>query len=129
LQDILETCLEILEATQDGEDLSPHHLQLVERGANHWLDEVERAELRQLADDVRLGYEKPWLHNIEYLTIDNDGVVSWKGEPVDHYSLNWAFSSAASEVSQRLAESCLELEKSGKPVTGRAVVLRPRQPE
>jgi len=38
LQDILETCLEILEATQDGEDLSPHHL--------------------QLADDVRLGYEK-----------------------------------------------------------------------
>lgn len=129
MQDLLETCLEILAGTHDGEDLSPHHLQLVEWGTNNWLDEVERNELRQLSDDVRLGYEKPWLHNIEHLTIDNDGVVSWKDAPVDHFSLNWAFTSASAEVAQRLADCCLEIEKTGTPVTGGAVVLRWMQPQ
>jgi len=117
LQDQLDICLEILAATHDGEDLSPHHLQLVEWGANNWLDELERNELKLLADDVRLGYEKPWLHGIKNVTIDNDGTVLWRETPIDQYDLSWAFTSEAATTAQRLAKECERVEAAGQEVS------------
>ena len=77
---LYEPALEILRATHDGDDLAPQHLALVQHAANGHLREKGRTAFDELLEQVRKGYQPPWFHGVENLTIDHyDYVLSRVG--------------------------------------------------
>lgn len=119
---IMELAIEIIAVTHDGDDLAPHHLKLVEMAVNGFLNEQGEAAFYELAEQVRTGYQKPWLHDIEHLTIDHEGFVYWKDKRVEHYTLGWAYSAEAHEQASVLAQRCKHLEAIGIEVSGATAV-------
>ena len=113
---IVQRGIEILEATHDGDDLSPEHLKLIEMAVNDRLNEKGMAAFHALYEQVQAGYRKPWFHEIEHLTIDHEGYVFWKDQHVEHYDLPWAFSEAAKIEARELAQRCILLERTGYEV-------------
>ena len=122
----IERCIELLERTQDGNQLAPGHLSLVEFMVNagaHEVSETTEAAFETLYQQVsegRYDHRQQWLHGQYGLTKDHEGFVSWKGTIVEHYS----FSSATQEreAAQRLAIRCRELEAKGFPVCSRTLL-------
>ena len=117
---LIDKTIEVLERTNDGDDLSPLHLKLLEWAVNGALNDEGKAKfLEEVYEPVMDGaYEKPWFHGIEHLTIDHTGWVRWKDQKVDHYSpSDWAHSEEGKHQAERLAQACRELEKAGRPLT------------
>lgn len=54
-----EAALEIIAATNDGNDLAPRHLKLLENAVNGFLNEKGQLAFEQLLANVRSGYSKP----------------------------------------------------------------------
>jgi hypothetical protein len=54
-----EAALEIITATNDGDDLAPHHLKLVEMAVNGFLNDTGQQAFEELLATVRAGYTKP----------------------------------------------------------------------
>ena len=126
LEQIHGTCekaCEILHATNDGDDLDPDHLKLVELAVNGFLNEKGVAAFEKLYSDVKVGYKKPWFHGIENLTIDNVGYVYWKGIQVEHYDLGWHRSAEAKKSTEEVARRCRLLEERGERVNYATVKL------
>lgn len=115
---IIELALEIITATHDGDDLAPHHLKLVELAVNGFLSEQGEVAFNELVANVRAGYQKPWFHGIEHLTIDHEGFVYWKDQQVEHYTPRWAYSDDAQRQALELERRCLHLEAVGEEVNG-----------
>ena len=115
---LLDTCIDILKKTNDGDKLSPPHLRLVEIAANNGLSESGEIALNKLHKNVLRGYKPDWFHGIEHLTIDHEGYVYWKNLQVEHYSPSWAYSNAARVSAIELVDRCRIVEKRGdKPTT------------
>ena len=106
-----------MQATNDGDDLDPRHLKLLENAVNGFLNEKGEAAFEDLYQLALRGYKKPWLHGIEHLTIDNTGYVKWKGEIIEHYTLSWAYSAEAKGQARELARRCAILEARGETPT------------
>jgi len=106
-----------LQATNDGDDLDPRHLKLLENAVNGFLNELGEAAFEELYQSALKGYKKPWFHGIENLTIDNTGYVKWKGTVVEHYTLSWAYSIEARGQALELARRCVILEARGETPT------------
>lgn len=115
----------ILRATNDGDDLSPEDLGLVQYVVNNG---VESYPVRVAWDDlqarVHAGYQKPWLHGIEHLTRDHEGYVSWKGHVVDHWSGDLPYSKEGKAEATELARRCRILEERGEDIRPMTVVWR-----
>lgn len=114
----------ILEKTNDGDALAPFHLHLVQEAINQNLNEKGEAAFLALYEQCisEQGYAKPWLHEIEHLTIDHEGYVFWKGKEVEHYSFkNKQEEKAAAE---ELARRCRLLEERGQEVNTTTAVWR-----
>lgn len=110
--------IEILERSNDGNDLSPGHLYLVQLAVNGNLNESGEDAFNNLYNEVATGtYVRPWFHNIEGLTRDHSGYVYWKGVCVEHYSYDDPIAEKA--AAERLAARCLTLEAKNFPVNGR----------
>ena len=88
--DISKRCdlsIEILQKTNDGDDLEPWHLSLLENAVNGNLTDAGLERLAKIHDEVLAGtYKKPWFHGVENLTVDHVGYVYWKGIEVEHYT-------------------------------------------
>ena len=106
-----------MQATNDGDDLDPRHLKLLENAVNGFLNELGEAAFEKLYQSALRGYTKPWFHGIENMTIDNDGFVKWKGTVVEHYTLSWAYSAEAKAQAHELARRCAILESKGENPT------------
>ena len=106
----IDKALEILRKTNDGNDLDPVDLKLVEMAVNGWINEAGEVAFDELHRRVVQGYKKPWFHGIEHLTINHVGYVFWKGKEVEHYTLSWAYSEDAKKSALELAERCRILE-------------------
>lgn len=117
MENLHDTCLNILEDTNDGEDLDPQDLALVELALNQQLDEPSLKLIEGLEKAVREGYKKPWFHGIENLTINTGGYVFWREAQIDHFTLTWAFTTAGEKSAKRLAEQCRVIEAAGQRVT------------
>jgi len=107
----------ILQATNDGDDLDPPHLKLLENAVNGFLNAKGEAAFEALYHDAMNGYKKPWFHGIENLTIANSGYVMWKGNRVEHYILSMAYSTDGRAQSLELARRCVILEARGETPT------------
>jgi len=84
---LTDMAIAILRATQDGDALASHHLKLVELAVNNALNQDGLALFQTLYANVTKpgGYTAPFLFGIENLTIDQHGVVRWRGFAVEHF--------------------------------------------
>jgi len=110
-----DQAIEILQKTNDGNDLAPEHLKLLEMTVNGLINEAGEIAFEELYQNVMKGYKRPWFHGIEHLTRDHEGYVYWKDARVEHYS----FSDYEQEgrAAAELADICREIEARGGQVT------------
>jgi hypothetical protein len=120
---LYEPALEILRATHDGDDLAPQHLALVQHAANGKLSEKGKATFDELLEQVRTGYQPPWFHGVENLTIDHYDYVLWKGQRVEHFNPAWAWTEKGKRAAEKLAERCKQLEAEGTLVNKMNAIL------
>jgi hypothetical protein len=112
--DICDMACDILQKTNDGDDLEPMHLKLIEDAVNGFLNEKGIEVLNELHKTVISGqYKKPPFHGMEHLTIDHAGYVYWNGHQVEHYELPGAYSEEAHEAAIELERRCEVLESRG----------------
>jgi hypothetical protein len=116
---ITNMALATLRATRDGDMLAPHHLKLVELAVNHMLNADGLALFFALYSNATKagGYTTPFLFGIENLTIDQHGVVRWRGTAVEQFDhavwkqAGWRERMLAD--AQELAARCRSLEAKG----------------
>ena len=65
-----------------------------------------------------------FFHDIEHLTVDDEGFVSWKGKRVERFDPDFAQTDAAIGKARLLAARCRHLEEIGEPVNKMNVVLK-----
>jgi ABC-type glycerol-3-phosphate transport system substrate-binding protein len=114
-----ETCekaITILQKTNDGDDLDPMDLKLVELAVNDFLNDEGKQAFQKLFDDVNKGYVAPWFHGIENMRRDQVGYVYWKGKQVEHYDSPWAYTADGKKSAEELAARCRHLESIGVTV-------------
>lgn len=121
----------ILHATNDGDDLSPEHLFLLQLALNRNLNDEGRRVLRELHQQATTGqYRRPWLFGIEHLTQDLEGFVYWKGQEVEHYSCrDEEGRQRLIKAAHDLARRCRIVEGRGEPVNSRSVIWNWKEPE
>lgn len=112
---------EILRGTNDGDDLSPGDLYLVQELVNDHLTPKGIEYARNIRDQVKAGtYVKPWMCGVEGLTQDHEGYVYWKGVQIEHYSHSDYTKKKQDAI--ELARRCLLLESLYiQPTCGRVV--------
>lgn len=112
----IEKAIEILGRTNDGNDIAPSHLNLLQSAVNGDLTpEGEKYFNDEVYEKVIAGtYTRPWAYGVEHLTKDHAGYIYWKGQEVEHYSYrNYEEGKAAAE---ELGRRCAILEAEGKKV-------------
>ncbi|MBA7710597.1 hypothetical protein ES703_119542 [subsurface metagenome] len=118
----IDMALEIIRQTNDGDDLSPGDLALVESAVNGFLSESGEIAFQELHKKVLEGYSPPWFHGIEHMTIDHAGYVYWKGVQVEHYGPGNPYSAKMKQATEEIARRCRILEERGRqPTVGTAV--------
>jgi len=121
---IFQIASHILKHTNDGDDLAPEHLKLLEMAVNGFLNEAGEQAFQELYQNVQEGYVRPYFHGIEHLTIDHEGFVYWKGNQVEHYNIPWAYGEEAQAEARELAQRCILLERTGKSIDSSTTVWR-----
>ncbi|MBC8740455.1 hypothetical protein F6X40_27855 [Paraburkholderia sp. UCT31] len=123
MTDFADKSIEILELSDDGDNLTPNDLSLVQLAVNEQLNEAGVAAFEKLYADVVSGEyftRVRWFHGIEHMTKDHEGYVYWKGVSIEHYSHDSVEESRRDALA--LADKCRALEAKGFPVTGRSVL-------
>lgn len=125
LQDTCDKACEILSKTNDGEDLAPQHLYLLQEMVNGHLNETGEEKFYKLWESVvQTGYVKPWFHGIEHLTINHQGYVLWKGKAVEHYDNPWRWTEEAKAAAEEVASRCRILEERGEAPNVNNVIMK-----
>jgi len=112
-----EMACDILHKTNDGDDLDPQHLKLVEMAVNGFLNDKGWEAFKELYESVKKGYIAPWFHGIENMRRTEVGYVYWKGKQVEHYDSPWAYSADGKKSAEELAARCRHLESIGVEVS------------
>ena len=114
-----EKAITILQKTNDGDDLAPRHLSLLESAVNGFLTPEGIKAFDTLYEQIESGpYVKPWLFDVENVTMDNQGYVYWREIQVEHFTI-WNDDSRERlrrYTSEEIAPACLALEAQGIPV-------------
>jgi hypothetical protein len=109
-----DKAITILQKTQDGDLLSPTHLELLEIAVNGFLNEKGKEMFESLYEQVISGeYRQPNLHGVEYMTQDHDDNILFKGQTVENYASPWVYSLDAKNSLLKLQRECLFLESKG----------------
>lgn len=116
----------ILLSTNDGDDLSPFHLRMIELVINNGekiLNEDGLVEWNKLYNDCKnKQYTKPFHFGVEHMTKDHTGFIYFKGIQVEHFS----HSSGEDELkdTQELADWCMDQEKQGLKISAGKAMFR-----
>ncbi len=117
--ELVDMVLSILRGTDDGDNLAPDDLCLVDNAVNNNLTPEGIRALQQLHENATKaqGYTAPYLFDIEQLTIDQDRFIRWKGVAVEHFDHGFWKQPHWRERMKADAEAvtafCRELESSG----------------
>lgn len=123
MSEVCDRAIAILKNTNDGDDLSPLHLSIVEYAVNGHLNERGMEVFNTIHADVMAGtYKKSWFHGIEHLTNDHEGYVYWKGQHVEHYS--FSDYEREEQAALELARRCRILEEEGQPVNSTTAIWK-----
>jgi hypothetical protein len=121
--ELIEKSLEIIEKTNDGDDLSPGHLYLVQEAVNGHLSDLGLRAFEELYNQIHSdNYQKPWLCGIEYLTIDHEGFVYWKGHEIEHWNMNSGTIQRWKKEALELSRRCTILESQNKEINCESVI-------
>jgi len=121
--DACNKAIAILKKTNDGDDLSPQDLSLLETAVNGWLSESGEAVFEELCRKVKNGTYKPqWLNGIEHITRDHNGYVYWKGREIEHYDSPWCYSKEGREATIELSNRCRHFEHIGVEINTSNVI-------
>lgn len=116
IHDTVEMACQILSKTNDGNDLDPNHLKLVEMAVNGILNDKGKELFTELHKQVTVtGYTKPWFKGVEHVTVDHEWYVYWKGVHVEHFTLSITDNDWKKDT-EELAATCREMEKKGLKV-------------
>lgn len=114
---LIDKALKILENTNDGNDLTPQHLKLLENGVNGFLNDKGAVTLDELYKTVEAGqYKRSAYLGVEFMDRDSEGYVYFKGTEVEHYSSFYAYSEMAKMDLTVLQSHCLFLEQNNIPL-------------
>lgn len=114
----IDKALKIIQNTNDGDELSPNHLYIVQQVVNGLATEYELETFNKIHEDVVNGcYKKPWLCGIEHMTADHEGYIYYKGHRVEHYSFE-GFKSRQKLIDELtwLQDKCIHAEKLRLPI-------------
>ncbi len=115
----------ILQDTNDGDDLDPQHLWLVQEAVNGHLNDKGWEAFCELHESVEKGgYKPPWFHGIENLLRRQRGDVYWKGKLVENYDSPWCYSPEGKKQAEELANRCRHLESIGVELNTQNVIWR-----
>ncbi len=109
----------ILLNTDDGDDLSPTELWVVQEAVNGHLNSAGMEKFEDLHKAVQNGdfvsYSKRPFHGIEHLTKDNKGYVYWKGVEVENfdYGQKDGWQEREKAAAEELARKCRLAEEHG----------------
>ena len=117
-----EKAIEILQKTNDGDDLSPGDLYLVECAVNGFVNENGEKAFDRLLESVRSGYKPPWFHGIPNLLRDQTGYIRWKGTIVEHYDSPWCYSKEGKAAALEVARRCRILEAFDEEISCHNVI-------
>jgi len=123
--DVHERCEmaeKILHDTNDGDDLDPLHLKLVELAINGFLNDEGWVAFKALYESIKKGYVAPWFHGIENMRRTEQGYILWKGKRVEHYDSPWAYTTKGKKSAEELAARCRHLESIGVEVNTRNAI-------
>jgi len=123
-QTFCDKAIEILQKTNDGNNLDPVDLDIVQATVNGHLTETGEIYFYDLHQRVIKGYKKPWFHGIEHLTIDWEGYVYWKNKHIEHFTLCWAYSKEAFKQAKELERRCKLLEYVCQNVNSLTVIWK-----
>jgi len=122
LKERCDMACKILQKTNDGDDLSPDHLWLVQEAVNGHLTDPGWDAFKVLYDSAMKGYVHPWFHGIEHLIRRQGGYVYWKGANVEHYDSPWCWTDEGKKAAEELAVRCRHLESIGVAInTGNTI--------
>ncbi len=131
-QERSETCCNIIEATKDGDELSPHELKLIEDGVNGFLNDEGYKALKDLHNSVIvektfIPFNKRSFRGFEHITTDSKGAggglwIYWKGIYIEHYNTPYAYSDEGLEELKELERRCLSLEGRNIEVNSNTVI-------
>ena len=128
---LIDKACTILEKTNDGSNLTPQHLKLIENAVNGFLNEKGLKAFDELYKTVADGkYRRPDYLGVKFMDRDQEGYVYFKGQSVEHYSAFYAYSYSAQADLKVLQSKCLYLEQIKQPVKRhlpRAIVRRKRK--
>lgn len=113
-EEIFNMSLDILKNTNDGDDLSPADLRLVENAVNGFLNDRGIQAFMEIHEKVmNYSYMPSWFHGIEHLTIDHRGFLVWKNNVVDQFTIPWAFTCKGKEKALEIEKRCKAVEARG----------------
>ncbi|HEV2327636.1 MAG TPA: hypothetical protein VGY56_02480 [Verrucomicrobiae bacterium] len=105
----------ILCRTNDGNNLAPIHLKLVELAVNGWLSEQGEVAFEELYQSVLKGYTKPWHCGVEHVTKDHEGYIYWKGVRIEHFSFH-SYDDVR-KATEALGAACRHLEATNQSIS------------
>ena len=126
-----ELCCAIIEATDDGDLLSPFELKLVENGVNGFLNDNGYKALKDLhqsiIDKTFIPFKDRSFRGIEHITADSKGAggglwIFWKDKQIEHYDTPFAYGDDALEELKELERRCLSLESRNIAVDSNTVI-------
>lgn len=124
--DVSERCdmaCEILRATNDGDNISPNELYLLQEAINGNLTDKGYEMFADLHKRVKEGsYAKPWHCGVEHMTKDHEGYIYFKGQHCEHYSFRDYEEEKKALI--ELQKTCLLLEAKGHPINSITTVWR-----
>lgn len=119
-QNIFDLSIEILSKSNDGDDLSPNHLLLLQNAANNNINGRGTRKLLEIYDQIIKGtYKKeiPWIFGIKHMTQGADRSMYYKGIKVEHFDHNfWCTDGWKKRMKKdtiELKKACQKLEKKG----------------
>jgi hypothetical protein len=120
-----DKAIAILHATNDGNDLAPRHLSLLQAAVNGHLTPQGEAAFAELSTQVSAGtYQRPWFCGVEHLTIRHDGRVFWKDKEVEHYTCYPGQEAGIQASAEELGRRCRRLEWLGIEVSIFSAIMR-----
>jgi hypothetical protein len=115
-----EQAIEILQQTNDGDDLSPEDLYMVECAVNGILTFEGLEVFANLHQACLHGYKKPWYFGIEHLTVNHLHDVQWRGKTVENFTR--LRTKEAHSQAIEIARRCRILEERGVEPNVKSVV-------
>jgi hypothetical protein len=125
-----EEAIEVLQLTNDGNDLAPQDLSLLQAAVNGHLTETGLVAFDELHNRCAAGsYQRPFLFGIEPLTQDLEGYVYYKQFRVEHYSFSNdpALTERLRQDAIQLVRACRQLEEMNITPSIAAVLSLPSE--